>query len=111
MHAVSTYPTYAVGNCCFLTGDGEVPAGEQVLDLDVEVEMLADGRLCVSTTAVRRMAHELGLTISGDELELANQRLTDLVVELRAENMRMRQAMTKVLQANKLAGLTEWATT
>jgi len=108
VHAVTAYPLYASGNCCFITQRYELDAGELVLDLDIETEMVPEGRLCVSEQAVRAMAHELGLYVAGDDVVVDNERLTKEVATLREENQRMRSAVQRILEATRLSKLEDW---
>lgn len=107
MHATDRFPLYAAGNCCFITGRYELEPGERVIDLDIETEDVPEGRLCISETALRRMAHELGLDIPEadtlveiDHLYMENQRLGEL-------NDQLREAIAEVFDIAKFVNLAQ----
>lgn len=61
MQLRSAFPVGTVGNCCFVTLKSTIPEGEQVIDLDRDVEdMPGWGRLVILPEAVRLMNQLLG---------------------------------------------------
>lgn len=105
MHAVDRFPVYAVGNACLIAPYHELEPGEQVIDLDLEVEMLPpSGRLCISEHGVRQMAQELGLSVS-DARE--NDELWAINDQLRQENAELREAIVQVFDVAKFVSLAQ----
>jgi GAF domain-containing protein len=60
------FPTYTSGNCDFVTKRADVPDGEQVVVLDVDVDNLPSGMLCLHTATVRQIIHALGWSLFTD---------------------------------------------
>lgn len=61
MQLRSTFPVGTIGNCCFVTLSSTIPDGEQVIDLDRDVEdMPGWGKLVILPEAVRLMNQLLG---------------------------------------------------
>lgn len=62
------FPADAVGGACFVTLSSTIPEGEQVIDLDRDLEALpAWGRLCLLPDAVRLMNALLGWDVDPDK--------------------------------------------
>ena len=94
----------SVGSC-FITKRYEVPDGERVIDLQIDLETLpAFGHLCVSETAVRLLNVELGWDVDTDvKQKLKETRARES--ELRSENRRLRLAINSIVDAAALAGI------
>jgi hypothetical protein len=109
MQARPAYPVDAVTGGCFVTRRYELAPGELICDLDTNLDALpAWGRLCVSELGVRVMANCLGIDIPEANVIDANAKLREDNARLKAQNTQMRRAITEVLDAAKLAGITAW---
>jgi hypothetical protein len=99
MQVRDRYPSHAVGGCCFVTKNAVLARGERVLDLDVDVDtMPAFGTLCVSETAVKLMADQLGYVVdAGMQAKLKAQRET--IVALRAAETDLRAKLANIADA------------
>jgi hypothetical protein len=106
MQSRPAYPLDAVTGGCFVTRRYEIAPGEQICDLDCDLEALpAWGRLCVSELGVRMMANCLGIEIPEDNILDANAKLREENRRLRTENTSLRKAIAAVLDAAELANL------
>lgn len=106
MQTRPSYPTDTATGACFITGRYEVPDGEVVIDLDLDVETLpAWGRLCLSQLAVELLMQQLGWERPTENLVDANTRLRDENKVLRVKARQLQNALQNVLDAAQLAGL------
>lgn len=78
MKALPRFPAYGSGACDFINKRIDVEPGEQVLCLDVEVEALPEGMLCVHQDSVANMVQELGW-------QLLTPATVEEMIELRAQ--------------------------
>lgn len=88
------YPFDSVKGGCFVLGRYEVPRGEKVLDLDIDMDSLPQfGRLCLSEAAVRCMVVELGWELLTPQLSAHLDSLQSEVDDLRAQLDELSDAM------------------
>lgn len=100
------YPVDAVTGGCFVTRRYEIAPGEQICDLDCDLDALPPwGRLCVSELGIRMMANCIGLEIPEQNVMDANARLREENRRLKGDITRMRSAVHQILGAADLAGL------
>lgn len=91
-----------------MTSRYEIAPGEQICDLDCDLEALpAWGRLCVSELGVRLMANCLGIEIPEDNVMEANAKLREENRDLRVQNTKLRQAIGKVMDVAALVNLAQ----
>jgi len=94
------YPVDTVTGGCFITGRYELAPGEQIVDLDVDLEALpAWGRLCISELAVRLLMQQLGWELPEGNVLAANERLRGENKELRRECAELRRALGDIRDA------------
>lgn len=87
MRVTDSYPIDTAKGGCFVLGRYEVPPGQHVLALDLDVEMLPPyGRLCLSEEAVRCMVTTMGWKLLTPEMQAemdaTQEVLADALVQL-----------------------------
>lgn len=106
MQARPAYPADTVTGGCFVSRRYEIAPGEQICDLDTDLDTLpAWGRLCVSELGVRMMANCLGIEIPEDNVLDANAKLRDDNRALKTENTKLRKVIHAMLDAAVAADL------
>ena len=103
-----SYPTDAVRNCCFLTGDYDTSEG--VVDLDLWLDdMPMYGRMCLSPKAVRMLMSCFGWVLPPQNVAEANRALIEENRGLRLRVARLEKAVAAVLDAGYYARLGPFA--
>ena len=99
------FPVDTVGGACFITLSSTIPEGEQVIDLDRDLEdMPAWGRLCILPDAVRLMCAALDWDVDPDkQRRIREQKAT--IAQLRAEREQLLAALSAVVLTAKDAGI------
>lgn len=107
MQRRDAYPVDTATGSCFLTGDYDPSEG--IVDLDLYLDVLPPfGRLCVSAKAVRMMVQVLGFEWPTDEYSAQLDIVLEEQARLRDENLKLRKALTSIVNASKLAALDDW---
>lgn len=99
------FPVDAVGGACFVTLSSTVDEGEQVIDLDRDLEaMPAWGRLCVLPTAVRQMCELLGWDVDTDKAAKIKKLRAEVSV-LTMERDMLRMAIADMMATAQALGI------
>lgn len=105
MQLRATFPTGTVGNACFVTLKSTVPEGEQVIDLDRDVEdMPGWGKLVILPEAVRLMNTLLGWDVDPQKA-ITIKRLRADVKALTEERDMLRGVIADLLSVANKAGI------
>jgi len=107
MRASDVYPHDALTGSCFVTGDYDPSHG--IVDLEIYLDALPPfGRLCVSGTAVRDMVTCLGLQWPDADIEAELVAALEESARLRAENVRLRKAIARIVDAARMSAIEDW---
>jgi hypothetical protein len=101
------YPHDTVTGACFLTGDYGTDEG--IIDLDLFVDSMPPyGRLCISPKAVRMLVQVLGYEWPSADVTKELNEMAGLYVQAHEENIKMRKALSHILEAKDLARIENW---
>ena len=85
MRVSPTFPAYASGNCDVISKRTDLADGDQVVVLDVDVDMIPSGIICLHSDSVKNMVAMLGWNLRDDaELESLQAELADAKARLTA---------------------------
>ena len=108
MQTRTAYPTDTVTGGCFISGD--YSTDEPIVDLDIYIDALPPfGRLCVSAKAVRMLVATMGWQLMSEDVLVGLDEANDDNRRLAAENRRLRNALSNIIEAAALCELVQVA--